>query len=177
MPSPKDPVKFEEYKKNMSRVMKGRIPWNKGLTKETDERVLAGKRNPMYGRKGENHPGWKGGRRKDKSGYWMIYRPEDPRTPQNGYIQEHVLIAEKVLGRYLTKEERVHHINGDILDNDPKNLYVCKNTSKHHKLHGQLQKTAFEMVKNGIIIFNKELNKYEIQLKMVNFKEVEKKNE
>ena len=43
----------EEYKA----TLKGRIPWNKGLSKETDERVLAqsktqtGLPNPMKGRK------------------------------------------------------------------------------------------------------------------------------
>jgi predicted heme/steroid binding protein len=32
--------KKEEHYKNVSNKLKGRIPWNKGLTKETDERVL-----------------------------------------------------------------------------------------------------------------------------------------
>ena len=30
----------EEYSQKLSNVRKGRIPWNKGLTKETDERVM-----------------------------------------------------------------------------------------------------------------------------------------
>ena len=32
--------KTEEWRSNHSKVMRGKVPWNKGLTKETDPRVV-----------------------------------------------------------------------------------------------------------------------------------------
>ena len=46
----------EEHKKRLSEAMKGKIPWNKGLTKETDERVRKYAEKISEGIKGKNHP-------------------------------------------------------------------------------------------------------------------------
>ena len=47
----------------------------------------------------------------------------------------HRLIMEKHLGRELKKEEEVHHLNGDSLDNRIENLILCKNHQAHMKYH------------------------------------------
>lgn len=73
--------------------------------------------------KGENTPGWKGGRRLD-AGYVWIYSPEHPFANSGSYVAEHRLIMEHKLGRYLTPNEVVHHINGIRSDNRIENLQL-----------------------------------------------------
>lgn len=82
---------------------------------------------------GKSHWKWNGGRY-IAQGYFLIWMPEHPNSSKNGYIQEHRLIMEKKLGRYLTKSEIVHHINGNKLDNNVSNLLLLTR-SEHATLH------------------------------------------
>jgi len=96
----------------------GHKPWNTGLTYKTDDRLkqMAGK----------NHPNWKGGRINEK-GYIYIYSPEHPNSNYKNYVQEHRLIMEKHLGRYLYPWEIIHHKNGIKNDNKIENLELLPN--------------------------------------------------
>jgi hypothetical protein len=76
----------------------------------------------LRSRSRENHPSWVGGRREEKTGYIMLYLPDHPAAYQNGYILEHRLIMEKMIGRYLEPHETVHHKDGDRKNNHPDNL-------------------------------------------------------
>jgi hypothetical protein len=65
---------------------------------------------------------WKGGRTKHKAGYVMVRVEKHPRGGANGYVFEHILVMEEILGRHLSPDETVHHRNGVRDDNRPRNL-------------------------------------------------------
>lgn len=64
-------------------------------------------------------------------GYLQLYRPDHPYATRKGYVLQHRLVMEEVLGRYLHEDETVHHRNGNKLDNVPSNLELW--TSRHPK--------------------------------------------
>jgi hypothetical protein len=78
---------------------------------------------------GSESPNWKGGRRKESSGYVEVYIPSHPKARANGYVKEHRSVMETYLGRHLRDDENVHHINGDKGDNRLENLELW-NTSQ-----------------------------------------------
>ena len=74
------------------------------------------------------HPNWKGGSYIHK-GYVLVWLPKHPSNKRN-YVYKHRLVLEKHLGRYLTKDEIVHHKNEIKTDNRLSNL-VLTNRSEH----------------------------------------------
>ena len=113
--------------------LKGSIPWNKGM-KGLQVAWNKGKKLPQIS--GRNSHWWKGGRHHQSDGYVCIYSPNHPRVKKQRkpYVFEHILVAEKQLGRYLLQNEVVHHINGIRDDNRPENLTVMTR-AKHALQH------------------------------------------
>lgn len=84
------------------------------------------------------HPSWKGGKRVSCNGYIEVRNNEHPRN-RGGYVFEHILVMEKMLGRYLDKDEVVHHINQNKQDNRVENLMVFRNRKDHAEYHKNLR--------------------------------------
>lgn len=100
---------------------KGRAAWSP----ETVERW----RKSMLGSK---NPAWKGGSYiEPEKGYRMIRMPEHPRARTNGYVLEHILVAETMLGRALLPDEEVHHIDHNRTNNKPENLKIYDSHREH----------------------------------------------
>lgn len=71
--------------------------------------------------KGSKHWNWKDGTTYVGK-YKYIMSKQHPNKNSGGYVAEHRLVMEKSLGRLLTKNEEVHHINKIKDDNRIENL-------------------------------------------------------
>jgi len=83
---------------------------------------------------GASNSHWNGGVTRDPEGYMRQYQLEHPHANSRGYVFVHRLVIEKSVGRYLTRKEEVHHLNGDKADNRLENL-VALTHAEHMGLH------------------------------------------
>lgn len=93
------------------------------------------------------------------NGYVVIYQPEHPKAMKskdwNGYVYEHIVIAEEDYERSLTENEEVHHLDLDRSNNSPNNLIILEKRS-HRKLHGWIDKGAPVLKNTGENSVNSE---------------------
>jgi hypothetical protein len=91
---------------------------------------------------------------KEIKGYELLsYRKRGNKCfSSHGYIRvntdirqrqyEHILVAEKALGRKLANSEVVHHIDCDRTNNSPENLLICK-IGYHLAMHARMRKHPY----------------------------------
>lgn len=83
---------------------------------------------------GSNHPMWNGGEIVC-NGYVLVFSPSHPLKDSAGRVKRNRLVMEEKLGRYLTREEVVHHSDENTMNDDPENLELFASQSDHKKYH------------------------------------------
>ena len=66
------------------------------------------------------------------SGYYYFYDPRHPLANKTGTVYFHRHVASIMIGHWLKKDEHVHHLDGNKLNNDPNNLEIL--SPKEHGL-------------------------------------------
>lgn len=82
---------------------------------------------------GRRHWNYKGGFYINSAGYKLVLMPNHKRADLKGYVYEHYIVAEKIMGREITGVENIHHINHKRSDNRPQNLMIFPSCREHSK--------------------------------------------
>lgn len=83
---------------------------------------------------GSSNPRWKGGLQMRQGRLNRLVGVEHPMATASGYVLEYRLVMAEKLGRFLTSQEDVHHIDLNPSNNDPSNLTVLTR-SEHMRVH------------------------------------------
>lgn len=80
---------------------------------------------------------------KHSKGYWLLPRPDHPFASIDGYVPEHRLVVEAVIGRIINpRVETVHHKDENKTNNEPANLQLVT-FKEHRRIHdGWTQKNG-----------------------------------
>ncbi len=62
----------------------------------------------------------------------MIYLPDHHRSTSNGYVREHILIAEAAFGKPLPLGVVIHH-------HTPKQIVICQDNAYHKLIHQRMK--------------------------------------
>jgi len=74
-------------------------------------------------------------------GYIQLYKPNHPNANKKGYVGEHTFKVTEVLGRPLTEDECVHHIDHNKSNNDISNLKLMSKYD-HKCYHSKLSRKS-----------------------------------
>lgn len=77
-------------------------------------------------------------------------------------VWKHIEIMEGIIGRSLRPGELVHHIDCDKRNNEPDNLWLCDSVRKHSIAHRSVEKLLPELIRNGILYFDRKEGVYKL---------------
>jgi hypothetical protein len=87
-----------------------------------------------------NNPHWSGGiTRCKRTGKIRVLLRNHPRATSEGYVFEHIVVAETALGRFISKEHPIHHVDLNPSNNANHNLVICEDNSYHKLLHQRIR--------------------------------------
>lgn len=92
------------------------------------------------GLSGPGNSNWKGGRIIPKEPRRYVTVQTVRKNGKRGQVKEHILLAEKALGRPLPEKAQCHHLNGDSRDNSPGNVVICEDAKYHRLLHARMRR-------------------------------------
>lgn len=72
---------------------------------------------------------------------------------------EHIILAERAVGRALPKGVQVHHVDDNRSNNSPTNLVVCPDQMYHRLLHRRAR--AFDACGNANYLICRHCRKYD----------------
>ncbi len=72
-----------------------------------------------------------------KKGYKKLLIPSHPRADKKGYVFEHIVVMEAIIGRPLSRGEEIHHKDFNRQNNAPDNLQLCASHAEHMKYHAR----------------------------------------
>ena len=113
---------FQEHSLKPQIQIAEMLGWTRKKVERFFQRHPGIPRNHQRGGVAERSAHWSGGRIVDKDGYILILQKDHPHADSGGYVREHRLVMEGMIGRYLEPVEVVHHRNNIKDDNRPENL-------------------------------------------------------
>ena len=133
-------LKEFEIKYDVQRTRRGHKSWNSGLSKNNDDRVAS------YA-KTKSGIGYI-----NAYGYKKIWSDE-----LNKSVFEHHAVWFKNTGYWpnTSKNQQIHHIDGNKLNNSIDNLVLCS-VSEHTRIHKQYKELVFKLLSNNIVEFDKD---------------------
>ena len=131
------PGNFKHSRETLLKISKA----HKGKKYGASTRAKISKARKIFYKMGNHPPRWNGGKREKRSdGYIQIQAKNHPSATKEGYVLEHRLVMERVLGRFLLESEVVHHIDGNRKNNSPENLMVFSSGADHLRYHNFFRK-------------------------------------
>lgn len=121
----------EKTRLRMSESRKGKYYRATGwkMPDETKRKISESRKGLVF------KPSKYGGHTKKRAdGYIAVYVPNHPKANGEGYVMEHRLVMEEHIGRYVSDDEVVHHVNGIRDDNRIENLRLM-NAKEHSAFH------------------------------------------
>jgi hypothetical protein len=125
------------------RTRRGQSSWNKGLNKHNDARVAGFAKSLSKAKR----------RNPNRHGYQMVYVDELKKS-----VKLHNYVWYQKTGYWpdSKKGEQIHHIDNNKINNDFDNLLLVK-IDEHSKIHKEYEQVFIELLKLGLIKFDKDL--------------------